>query len=115
MLLLIIGLALLVARAAEFGPFATLSWWIVAAPFAGAVLWWHFADSSGLTTKREMIKMDKRKAERREKAMSALGLDPRRDRQAHQVRQNAERKLGESADPTQAQFPTDPTRRDQQP
>jgi small Trp-rich protein len=51
--MVIIGVLLLIAKLAEFGPFGNWSWWIVAAPFAAAVAWWQFADSSGLTKKRK--------------------------------------------------------------
>ena len=109
--LVIIGVLLLVARWAEFGPFATMSWWLVAAPFAGAVLWWNFADNSGLTKKREIIKMEKRKAERRDRAMEALGMNTRRNRQVTKAKQETVRRLGEIADPTQAQTNSDAQRR----
>ena len=74
MWLLVIGLLLLVAKIAEVGPAAGLSWWIVGAPFAGAVLWWRFVDASGITKRREMKKMEERKEQRRERSLEALGL-----------------------------------------
>jgi hypothetical protein len=37
--------------------------------------WWQFSDSSGLTKKREIDKMERRKVDRREKAMEALGMN----------------------------------------
>jgi small Trp-rich protein len=75
--MVIIGVLLLVAKMAEWGPIANWSWWIILAPFAAAVLWWHFADSSGLTKKREMNKMEQRKVDRREQQMEALGMGRR--------------------------------------
>lgn len=72
--MVIVGVLLLLAKIAEWGPVAGWSWWIVAAPFAAAAAWWHFADASGLTKQREMDKMERRKTERREKAMQSLGL-----------------------------------------
>lgn len=80
MILLVIGLLLLGAKIAGFGPAEALSWWVVGAPFAGAVLWWWFADASGLTRRREMQKMDERKEKRRDRSMEALGLGTRNDR-----------------------------------
>ncbi len=48
-------------------------------PFALAVVWWAWADSIGLTKKREMDKMEAKKAERRRKNLENLGLyDPSR-------------------------------------
>ncbi len=100
--MVIIGVLLLIAKLAEFGPFANWSWWIVAAPFAAAVAWWQFADSSGLTKKREIEKMEQRKVERREKAMEALGMNTRRVKQATRATQAKARQMEQSADPTQA-------------
>lgn len=109
--MVIIGVLLLVARLAEWGPFADLSWWWVALPFAAAVLWWNFADNSGLTKKREIDKMEQRKADRRAKAMEALGMDSRRSRQVTRARKEAAQRLGDVADPTQAQSSSDSARR----
>ncbi len=97
--LVIVGVLLLVAKMAEFGPFASWPWWLVLAPFVGAILWWHFADSSGLTKRRAMEKMEQRKAERRDRAMDALGLNPKREKQVSRARDEAARRA--SADPTQ--------------
>ncbi len=74
MVLVIVGVLLLAAKLAELGPTAGWSWWIVAAPFVAAVLWWQFADATGLTKRRAMHKMDDRKAQRRERSLEALGL-----------------------------------------
>jgi small Trp-rich protein len=88
----ILGVLLLVAKVAEFGPFADWSWWIVLAPFGVAALWWQFADTSGLTKRREIDKIERKKEERREKALEALGIDHRRDRQASKARQSAQQR-----------------------
>ena len=93
------GVLLLLAWWADIGPFGKLPWWAVALPFAIAVLWWHFADTSGWTQRRAMDKMERRKTERREKAMDALGLGHRRERQVTKARENAARRA--SDDPTQ--------------
>ncbi len=112
--MVIIGVLLFVAKLAEFGPFASWSWWLVVAPFGVAVLWWQYADSSGLTKRREMDKMEQRKVERRERAMEALGMDTQRHKRVAGARKQAEAatRLGETADPTQAQSPAEPTRRE---
>jgi len=86
---LIVGVLLLVAKLAELGPFGDWSWWIVLAPFAIAAAWWQFADSSGLTKRREIDKLARRQQERRAKAMEALGLDAQRDRQVRKARDAA--------------------------
>jgi small Trp-rich protein len=101
--LVIIGVLLIIAKVAEFGPFTNLSWWWVALPFGLAVLWWEFADGSGWTKRRAMDKMEKRKIERRDRQMEALGLKvggKRRDRLATQHTEAKARQV--SADPTHA-------------
>jgi small Trp-rich protein len=74
MAFLVLGLVLLGMKAAEFGPVAGWSWFVVLAPFGLAVLWWAFADSTGLTQRRAIDKMERRKAERRQRDMEKLGL-----------------------------------------
>ena len=97
--LVIVGVLLLTAKMAEFGPFATWSWWIILAPFGLAVLWWEFADSSGWTKRREMDKMELRKVNRRQRMMESLGLGTkRRDRIA--TKSSAAKARQVSADPT---------------
>jgi small Trp-rich protein len=75
MAFVIVGIILLLLKWQEIGPVAEWSWLIVLAPWALAFAWWQFADSSGLTRRREMEKMDARKEERRQKNMEALGLN----------------------------------------
>lgn len=91
MAFLLLGLALLAMKAASFGPVADWSWFVVLAPFGLAVLWWSFADSTGLTQRRAMDKMDKRKAERRQRDMEALGLTTQRDKQVRRAQASARR------------------------
>ncbi len=111
--MVIVGTLLLIAKLAEFGPFAHLSWWLVLAPFGIAVLWWEFADASGWTKRRVMDKMEERKVKRREAAMNALGLDHRREQRATEARQAAARRV--SADPTQAEPNPSASRREPRP
>jgi small Trp-rich protein len=70
-----IGVLLVVLKLADFGPPAAWSWWVIVAPFFAAVAWWGYADSTGLTKRREMDKLEERKLERRRKNMEALGID----------------------------------------
>ena len=76
--LVVVGVLLLLAHIADFGPFGNWPWWAIGLPFLGAVLWWQFADSTGWTQRRAMDKMEQRKKDRREQALASLGLDPRR-------------------------------------
>lgn len=91
MAFLLLGLALLGMKVAEFGPVATWSWWVVLAPFGLAVLWWAFADGSGLTQRRAIDKMEKRKVDRRQRDMEALGLTTHRDKQIRRAQADARR------------------------
>ncbi|MCY7371038.1 MAG: TIGR04438 family Trp-rich protein [Polaromonas sp.] len=74
MYFLLLGVALLALKGLEIGPFAAWSWWLALLPFALAVVWWAWADRSGYTKKKEMDKMDKRKAERIDKQRDAMGM-----------------------------------------
>ena len=78
MYLLLIGLLGLVLKYLEIGPVAALSWWVLLTPFALAVVWWAWADSTGYTKKKEMDKMDLRKNERIEKQRAAMGMLPKK-------------------------------------
>jgi len=80
MAFLIVGLLLSAMKVAEFGPVAEWSWWTLAIPYGLAVVWWTFSDSTGLTQKRAIRKMEEKKADRRRRDMEALGLTPSRDR-----------------------------------
>jgi small Trp-rich protein len=88
---MLIGLLLLAMKLGDFGPGASWSWVYVLAPFALAIAWWSFADKFGLTQARAMRKMDDRRAERRTRAMEALGIDARRERKVRQARDLARR------------------------
>jgi small Trp-rich protein len=76
------GVLLLLLKFFEIGPVGQWGWadkWqIFAAPFVLAVVWWAIADSMGYTKKKAMEKMDKRVADRRQKAREALGLGTKR-------------------------------------
>ena len=104
--LVLFGVVLLVLWWADVGPFGRLPWWGVSLPFVIAVLWWQFADSTGWTQRRAMDKMERRKAERRERQMVSLGLNHRRERHATKAREAAARRA--SADPTQQDRPPAP-------
>ncbi len=110
-----IGVLLLLAKMADFGPTAAWSWWIVLSPFAAATIWWAIADSTGITQRRAMRKMDERKAARREKAMESLGLDHKRARQVEATRAAAQRRATTMSASTEAASPSDPNRREPRP
>jgi len=78
---------LLLMKLAEFGFAADWSWLAILAPFGLAIVWWSFADASGLTRRREMDKLEERKHERRRRHMEALGLNWRRDRRVAVIKE----------------------------
>jgi small Trp-rich protein len=87
MFFIVIGVLLIALKLGDIGPVAGWAWWVVLLPFGCAFLWWAFADSSGLTKKREMDKLEEKKVERRRKAMEALGIDrTRQDRESAAMR-----------------------------
>ena len=81
MLFVGLGVVLLLLKLLAIGPVAGLAWYWVLSPFAAAVLWWWYADASGYTKRKEMDRMDERKAARRAKQMEGLGMtDPKKKR-----------------------------------
>ena len=99
--LALIGALLLVCKLAELGPVADWSWWIIGLPFLLAAGWWQFSDLTGLTQRKAIDKMERRKADRRNRALEALGLDHRREKQVARAREDAAARRP-SADRTQA-------------
>lgn len=72
----LIGVLFLVLRLGgwvQFHKDDVWAWVIVLSPFGLAILWWMWSDATGLTQRKAMDAMDARKAERRKKAMEALG------------------------------------------
>lgn len=72
MYLLGLGLVLLVLKYIAWGPVAQWSWWLVLTPFALAVAWWAWADSSGYTKRKAMEVEAQRQAQRRQRTKDAL-------------------------------------------
>lgn len=75
-----LGLVLLAMKYLEYGPVAAWSWWIVLAPFALAVAWWSWADSSGYTKRKAMERENLRKQERIDRNKEAIGTNFRKKR-----------------------------------
>ena len=74
--IVIVGVLLVAMKLVDLGPVATWAWGWVAAPLGVALLWWWYADASGLNKRREMSRMQERKAERRRNALENLGAGP---------------------------------------
>lgn len=73
MYLLGLGIILLLMKYLEIDPVTAWSWWVVLAPFALAVAWWSWADSSGYTKRKAMEKEDARRKARIDKNKEAIG------------------------------------------
>ena len=58
--------------------------WKFMLPFLCAVVWWVWSDKSGLNKRREMNRMEKKKADRRKENLAALGMDTRAPRRKAQ-------------------------------
>jgi small Trp-rich protein len=71
------GVVLALLWWADIDPVAKLHWGWIVLPFALAAVWWAVADATGMTQRRAIDKMEKRKVARRERDMKALGLDVR--------------------------------------
>jgi len=76
MWLVILGVVLTVLRLAGLGPVGTWPWWAVLSPYFLAVVWWQFADRTGITQREIMRRQDEKAAKRREAAFEALGMRP---------------------------------------
>jgi small Trp-rich protein len=83
MYFVVAGVLIIALNLLEIGPFAAWNWefggdlWKFIAPFVLAVVWWIWADKSGLNKRREMRKMDERKEKRRRENLAHMGLDYR--------------------------------------
>lgn len=69
-----LGVALLLLKYLEIGPTAKWDWWICLIPFALAVAWWAWADSTGWTKKKAMERENDRKKARIDRQKVAMGV-----------------------------------------
>lgn len=82
----VIGVALMVMNIAGIGPVADWNWkldgdlWKFLTPFGLAMLWWFWADSTGWTQRKAMQKVDAKRDQRRDKALEALGMGPKKSK-----------------------------------
>ncbi|MDM0103867.1 TIGR04438 family Trp-rich protein [Variovorax sp. J22R24] len=70
---LMLGLLGVALKLLEVGPVATWNWWIVLIPFALAIVWWAWADSSGYTKRKVVERENARRQERIDRQRSKLG------------------------------------------
>jgi len=78
MFFLFTGIGLMLLKYFEIGFVAELSWWWVLSPFALAVAWWAWADTTGYTKRKAMERMDQKKQERIDRQREALGIKSKR-------------------------------------
>lgn len=88
--LVAVGTLLLILKLLEIDPVAGWSWYWVLGPFGAAVVWWAWADGTGWTQRRAIDRMEKRKVQRRERDMAALGLDVQSGRRQRATRNAAD-------------------------
>jgi len=69
-----LGLLALALKYFEIGMVATWSWWIVLSPFAMAVAWWAWADSSGYTKRKVVERENRRRQERIDRQKNNMGI-----------------------------------------
>jgi len=77
---LLLGIVFIALKYFEVEPVAEWVWWQVLSPLAVAVVWWHWADTTGYTKRKVTEKLEQRKQERVKKSMDNLGLGQRRRR-----------------------------------
>jgi small Trp-rich protein len=88
MFFVIVGVLIIGSNLANIGPFASWNWdftgdlWKFCVPFGFAMLWWIWADKSGLDKRREIQKMEDKKANRRRENLVALNMDPKDGRRS---------------------------------
>lgn len=75
-----IGLVLMALKYLEIGPVAAWSWLWVLSPFALAVLWWEWADSSGYTKRKAMERENARRDARVQRNREAIGTSYKKRR-----------------------------------
>lgn len=69
-----LGLLALALKYFEIGMVGSWSWWIVLSPFAMAVAWWAWADSSGYTKRKVVEREDRRKQARIDRQKTNMGM-----------------------------------------
>jgi len=74
MLFLLLGLLGVALKYLEVGMVAGWSWWIVLSPFAMAMAWWAWADSSGYTKRKVIEREERRKQARIDRQRSNMGM-----------------------------------------
>jgi len=75
-----LGIVFLAMKFLEVGPVAAWDWWVVLSPFALAVAWWAWADSSGYTKRKAMEREAARREDRINRHKDAIGTNYKKRR-----------------------------------
>jgi small Trp-rich protein len=102
---LIAGLLLGLLYLGDVSPVASWHWGWILLPFGLAAVWWAIADSTGLTQRRAIDRMEARKVARRERDMEALGLNVRREKRVKVIHSAAARTKPKQAAETERDEP----------
>jgi small Trp-rich protein len=68
-----LGLALMLFKWMEWGPFGGWAWWQTLVPLGLAVLWWAWADWSGYTKRQRFKKEEERHQKRIDRLKKDMG------------------------------------------
>ncbi|WP_076997884.1 TIGR04438 family Trp-rich protein [Variovorax sp. KK3] len=71
---LLLGLLAVALKYFEVGFVGQWSWWVVLIPFALAMAWWAWADSSGYTKRKVVERENERRQDRIDRQRSQLGM-----------------------------------------
>jgi small Trp-rich protein len=66
---------LVVFKLLDMPPVLDWPWWGILSPFGAALAWWFWSDSTGLTKRKEMEKLEEKKRKRRAGMNERMGLD----------------------------------------
>lgn len=75
-----LGLIFLAMWYLGMDPVASWPWYIIFAPFAAAVAWWSWADSSGYTKRKAMQRMEDKRIARINKHKETIGTLSAKDK-----------------------------------
>jgi small Trp-rich protein len=80
MWLVSIGLVLSLCKWLAIEPVVQWSWWVVFAPFLGAIIWWSYADATGYYTKKAAEQIEQKKKVRLQKQIEVLSREKSKKR-----------------------------------
>ena len=106
--LVLVGVVMLLLKLLALGPAALWPWWVVLAPFGGALLWWAVSDQMGWTSRAAQRREQERQMRRRDARMEAMGMRPPSKRRSGDSRHGSPSRSGQVS----RSEPTSPPRAD---